>query len=101
MNAAAGEQAPFDFSEAAELYGGSSWKGRRRPLTYRRFDSAAQAISYVVEEIAGAGSTGCVLEVQGERYDYAAIRKLYDSSEFPLKRKTKGPPHAAQAKLPV
>jgi hypothetical protein len=76
----------FDFSEPAELYGGSNWSGRPTGVTYRRFDTAAEAIRYAVEELSGASRRACVLEVDEKRLNHAEIRRLYDSGDYPLPR---------------
>lgn len=78
----------FNFSEPAELFGGSSRMGRSTGVTYRKFDTAADAIRYVVEELSEATRRAYVLEVNEDRFNHMEIRKLYDSSEYPLPRVT-------------
>lgn len=84
----------FNFDEPAELFAGGSWKGRPTAVTYRRFDTAAEAIRFTVEELVGAGARACVLEVNEKRFNSVEIRKLYDSSNFPLPRSTGEDTHA-------
>jgi hypothetical protein len=81
--------ANFNFSEPAELYGGSNWSGRPTAVTYRRFDRAADAIRYAVEELPGALRRACILEVNEDRFNDIEIRKLYDSRGYPLPRGTR------------
>ena len=74
----------FDFSEPAELYGARSRSGRTSGVTYRKFDTAAEAIRHVVEELSNASQRPCTLEVNEKRFNYIDIRNLYDSSAYPL-----------------
>ena len=78
--------ASFDYQAAAELFPSRSKKGNR-PAGYRRFDTAAEAIRFAIEEMPSVLRLGTVLEVDEERFDGDAIRKLYDSAEYPLTRK--------------
>ncbi len=76
----------FDFTAPAELFrsktrGGSSF--------YRRFDSAADAISFAVEGQVERDARMTVLEVEDARLDSRAIRQLYDSTDYPLERKSR------------
>lgn len=76
--------AQFDYSQPAELYGARSRSGWASGVKYRRFDTAAEAIRYVVEELSNAGQRTCTLEVNEKRFNYIDIRNLYDSSTYPL-----------------
>lgn len=77
----------FDYSEPAELFGGRSWTKGRNALAYRRFDSAAEAIRYIMEELDEATQRPCVLEVNEKRLTHVDVRRLYDSESYPLERK--------------
>lgn len=77
----------FDFSARAELYPARARGMRRQAVSYKRFDSAADAIRFAIEELPPELLNGAVLEVDEERFDGAAIKSLYTSAEYPLERK--------------
>ena len=85
---AAVEQAiiEFDYDAAAELFPSRRQKSRRRPIGYRRFGHAADAIRFAIEELPPEFLLGACLEVDEERYNNQAIRRLYDSMDYPLTR---------------
>jgi hypothetical protein len=56
-------------------------------VTYRRFDSGAEAIRFAIEELPSDVLFGTVLEVDEQRFDAAQIRKLYESKAYPLQRR--------------
>lgn len=76
----------FDYDAAAELFPSRKQKSRRRPIGYRRFGHAADAIRFAVEELSPESLLGACLEVDEERYNNQAIRRLYDSMDYPLTR---------------
>ena len=75
----------FDYSAPAELYPSRIKKGRGR-ITYKRFDTAAEALRFAIEEIPAAVLLGAYLEVDEARFGVQEIRFLYDSPAYPLKR---------------
>jgi len=78
--------ATFDYGSPADLFPARSPKGGR-PAGYRRFDTAAEAVRYAIEEMPEQFLSGAILEVDDRRIDGAGIRDLYDSADYPLARK--------------
>jgi hypothetical protein len=89
---AAAEQAitEFDYDAAAELFPSHKQKSRRRPIGYKRFGHAADAIQVAIEELPPESLLGAYLEVDEERYNNQGIRRLYDSTDYPLIRSAPG-----------
>jgi hypothetical protein len=77
----------FDYSIEAELFPARNRKHGHRPVRYRRFARAADAVRFAIEELPPDLLLGAFLEVDGERYGGEEIRRLYDSADFPLIRR--------------
>ena len=77
----------FDYTVEAELFAARSRRNGRRPVGYRRFARAADAIRFAIEELPPEQLLGAFLEVDGERYGGEDIRRLYDGADFPLIRR--------------
>lgn len=77
----------FDYGAPAELFACTSRGARTRPVTYRRFASAAEAIQFAIEGLPADVLLGTVIEMDEARYDAAHIRELYDSNAYPLMRR--------------
>jgi hypothetical protein len=76
----------FDFTATAELFPARSWKARARRITYKRFDKAAEAVRYAIEELPPQHLLGTYLEVEEERFDSGGIRRLQGQPDHPLRR---------------
>jgi hypothetical protein len=55
-------------------------------VKYRRFDKAADAIRFAVEELPEPQLLGAYIEVENGRLGHKDIRALYESEAYPLKR---------------
>lgn len=76
----------IDFGASAELFPARSWKARSRGISYKRFDDAAEAVRFAIEELPPECLLGTYLEVEEERFDSRGIRRLYESADFPRKK---------------
>jgi hypothetical protein len=74
-----------DYSSAAELFAVQR-HGRKRNLFYRRFDTAAEAMRFAVEDMP-ADAANLVLETEHARLDAASISAFYAADDFPLARR--------------
>ena len=75
----------FDYGASAELFMNRSRTTKTRPK-YKRFDTAAEGVRFVVEDLPVAVSPGAYLLVEGARFGVEEIRDLYQSAEYPLSR---------------
>jgi hypothetical protein len=80
-------ETPFDYQRSAELFPTRSRKPRRNPMTYKRFDTAAAAVRFAIEELPSDFLLGAYLQVDEDRFGSQGIRRLYDSIHYPLKRR--------------
>ena len=77
----------FDYAAMAELYPARSCKRSLGHVTYKRFEVAAEALRFAMEELPSQYLLGTYLEVEEERFDGHQIRSLYESKSYPLSRK--------------
>jgi hypothetical protein len=82
-----GIMAAFDYSGEAELFPTSSRISKPRPMGYRRFARAADAIRFAMEDLQPELLVGAYLEVEQGRFDDDGIRRLYESADYPLARR--------------
>ena len=75
----------FDYGAAAELFSSRGKHGRSK-ARYLRFDTAAEAIRFAIEEMPRPLLLGASLEVDEARFGSKEIHYLYNNSAYPLKR---------------
>jgi hypothetical protein len=78
--------AGFDFTAPAELFPSRSKKGRGK-VTYKRFDTGAEAVRFAVEGMPEPALLGTYLESDEMRFGKQEIQALYDSAAYPLPRR--------------
>lgn len=79
----------FDYTTEAALFFAKNARFGQQVLEYKRFVRAAEAIRFAIEDLPSDLLGGCSLEVNEDRYVGVAIRRLYESAEYPLPRRTK------------
>jgi hypothetical protein len=75
----------FDYSAPAELFPTRN-KRVATHVRYRRFDTAAEAVRFAIEDVPVPALHGAYLEVNEARFGSQEIRYLYDNAAFPLLR---------------
>ena len=76
----------FNYSAEAELFPSRNRKSRRQTIGYKRFGHASDAIRFAIEELPPEFLPGACLEVAEARYNSGEIRRLYESTDYPLIR---------------
>ena len=79
--------AAFSYNASAELFPAAIRKKKRAGFAYRRFDTAAAAVQFAMEELPADSLNGAYLQVEEARFDQSGIRTLYESEAFPLPRR--------------
>ena len=75
----------FDYSAPAELFPSRNRKVTSK-IKYRRFDKAADAIRFAVEELPEPLLLGAYIQIDEQRLGHKDIRALYESERYPLKK---------------
>jgi hypothetical protein len=75
----------FNFAAPAELFPARNRKIASK-IKYRRFDHAADAIRFAIEEMPEPLLLGAYIESSDQRLGHQDIRDLYASANFPHKR---------------
>jgi hypothetical protein len=75
----------FNYEAPAELFPSRNNKIAKK-VKYRRFDRAADAIRFAVEELPEPLLLGAYIQIDEQRLGHQDIRALYDSENFPLTR---------------
>ena len=75
----------FDYNAPAELFPSRSRMGRSRSR-YMRFDTAAEGLRFVIEELPPPAALGAYLVIDEVRLGLEEIRFLYENAEYPLTR---------------
>jgi hypothetical protein len=73
----------FNYDAPAELFPSRNRKIVNK-IKYRRFDRAADAIRFAVEELPEPLLLGAFIEINEARLGHKDIRALYDSADYPL-----------------
>jgi hypothetical protein len=76
----------FNYDAPAELFPSRNRKIVNK-IKYRRFDRAADAIRFAVEELPEPLLLGAYIEIDEARLGHKDIRALYDSAEYPLSKR--------------
>lgn len=78
----------FDYGAPAELFPSPNRKVANK-IKYRRFDKAAEAVRFAVEELPEPQLLGAYIQIDEQRFGHQEIRKLYESERYPLKKHVK------------
>lgn len=74
----------FDYLVPAEVYASRGRGTAKRPMTFYRFSSAAEAIRFVMEKLPPEMLRGTIMEIGERRFAGTEIENLYSSPDFPL-----------------
>ncbi|MFN3657215.1 MAG: hypothetical protein ACK4UO_08180 [Pseudolabrys sp.] len=77
---------PINYDAPAELFPSRNRKVVSK-VKYRRFDRAAEAIRFAIEDLPEQLLLGAYIEVNETRLGHREIRALYESERYPLKKK--------------
>jgi hypothetical protein len=80
------DEADFNYGAPAELF----YVGNKKTLStkrYWRFDTAAEAVRFAIEDIPAPALYGACLEVEERRFGVREINELYEHEAYPLNRR--------------
>jgi hypothetical protein len=75
------------YGSQAELFPTRGRMSKPRPMGYRRFARAADAIRFAIEDLAPEHLQDAYLVVDEKRFDSDGIRRLYEDTAYPLVRR--------------
>ena len=75
----------FNYGARAELFA-SHRHAKNNQAQYRRFNTGAEAVRFVIEDLPTNARAGSYLEVDEQRYESGSIQALYDAHAYPLER---------------
>jgi hypothetical protein len=75
----------FDYNAPAELFPSRSRAGKSRSR-YMRFDTAAEGLRFVIEELPATAALGAYLVTDEARFGLEEMRYLYENAGYPLTR---------------
>ncbi len=73
----------FDYSAPAELFMADPKRSKRR-IMYKRFDTAAEALRFAIEEMSSSSLAAAYLEVDEARFGSQEIQYLYANAGYRL-----------------
>jgi hypothetical protein len=76
----------FNYKASVEFYSRRSSGKKANSLTFQRFNTAAEAIRFAMEDLPSAAFGGCMLEADGERFGAKELKELYASPRYPFPR---------------
>jgi hypothetical protein len=77
----------FDYAARADLFVARGTFSRRKPLEYKFFPYARDAIRFAMEELSPEWLGAVCIETDDLRLDGDGIRKLYESDAYPFERR--------------
>ena len=86
----------FDYRLPGEIFVPKFSGMRRSGLTYRRFETAAEAVRFAIETLPATALTACTVETDGKRLGSRELKALYADARYPLARKAREGSHSTR-----
>ena len=80
----------FDYNAPAELFPTRNRASKSR-YRYMRFDTAAEGLRFVMEELPTPAALGAYLVIDEARFGLEEMRYLYENAGYPLTRAMAAP----------